>query len=134
MYNNVIHHHPVRILLRFLAPGSREVWTKHAVIISDGRGGNRSVLDLVISHHLFKVSLIRMANNYLGFASNFFRGDFFLGEILKILLDCLQEFHILSFLASMDGSPVSSLFPSCLWNWSLNCNVKIPSYLLLSCL
>ena len=80
-----------------LVIGISKVWTKHCVRIIDIRSVNGSVLDHVISHHGFKVSLIWMSNNFLGLASNFGRAIFFLVENFKIILHRLYKGHVLGF-------------------------------------
>ena len=42
-YSYVIHHHPIRILLHCLSPGTSKVFTRHGVRIIDIRGSNSEV-------------------------------------------------------------------------------------------
>ena len=109
-YSNAIHHHPVRILSHFLAPGTSKVCTKDGVVIGDVRSINRSVLDHVVAHHTFEVSLIWMAKHSLDFASNFisFLVNPSIGG-LQTFLDSLYEVRVLGFLVSMYDRPISYL-------------------------
>ena len=97
-YRHVIHPHPIRLLSHYLAPGISEVCTKHGLSISDVIGSNMAVLDHVVSHHRFKVSVRWTANHYLGLMSEFDHGNIFLGEPIKKFPDDLYEGHILGFL------------------------------------
>ena len=84
-------------MLHFIYPGTSQVWTKHYVSISDVRVSNKEVLDNVVAHHVFEVSLRCMANHSLGFASEFGCSNLFLGEPFKKFPGYLYEGHVLFF-------------------------------------
>ena len=65
------------------------------MIISDAKGSNKEVLDNVVAHHGFKVSLRWMVNHSLGFMSEFGCGDFFLGEPSKTIPGGMYEVQVL---------------------------------------
>ena len=71
--------------------------------ISDIRGSNGAVLDHVVAHHRFEVSIKCMEDHSLGFTRNFGCGNIFLVEPFKYLPDGLYEGHILFFLVSICG-------------------------------
>ena len=65
--------------------------------VSDVRVSNRAVLDHVVSHHGFEVSIRITTNHFLGVVIKFGCGDIFLGETFKNLLGDFYEGHVLWF-------------------------------------
>ena len=91
---NVINHHHIRILLHCIMFGTRKFWIKHSVRISEIIFSNREILDHIVYHCVFEVSLLWMVTHSLGFASNIGDRDLFIGKAFKfILVFFVQKSH-----------------------------------------
>lgn len=77
--------------------------------ISEISIGDRLILGYVVSYHGLQISLICMANNSMGFASEIDSGDFCFGETFKVSRTIFTKDIYCDFVASMYSRPISSL-------------------------